>query len=68
MDTTESAIQAAEMTEDQLNTIISGLNQLNTYIGAIIVIAGIVISFVIVRFLWRFIFKPILRDYIRLPM
>lgn len=62
--TTETALSNAE----QLDTIIQGIDQLNTYLGSAIVIAGIVISFVLVRFLWRYIFKPILRDYIKLPL
>ena len=61
---TESAIQTTE----QLDTIITGLNQLNTYIGVIIYIAGIIISFFLARFVWRFVFKPILKDYIKFPI
>lgn len=68
--TTQEAIEMAQMVEsaEQLDSIIEGINQLNTYIGSAIVIGGIVLSFFIVRFLWRLIFKPILRDFIKLPL
>ena len=58
--TTDTALQLAQISDS--------IAQTNTMIGAIIVISGIVISFVIVQFLWRYIFKPILRDYVKLPL
>lgn len=64
METTTEAITYSA----QLDTIITVLNQLNTFIGVIIYVFGIVISFVIARFLYRFIIKPILRDYVKLPI
>ena len=56
------------VTVEQVDTLIAGVDQLNVYIGSAIVIAGIIISVLIARFLWRLIFKPILRDYLKLPL
>ena len=58
--TTDTALQLAQISDNLART--------NTLIGSIILISGIVISFVIVQFLWRYIFKPILRDYVKLPL
>lgn len=56
------------ITAEQGQQIIEGINKTNDFIAAGIVISGIVLAFVITRFLWRLMIKPVLRDYMKLPM
>jgi hypothetical protein len=61
--TTITAIQL-----EQLQQISDGIGKINTYLGVFLVIGGIVISFLVVQFLWRYLFKSVLRDYVKLPI
>ncbi len=59
-----------EMTISQpdVEQLIEGVNQINVYLGTFLVVGGIVISVLLTRFIWRYVFKPILRNYIKLPL
>jgi flagellar biosynthesis/type III secretory pathway M-ring protein FliF/YscJ len=57
-----------DMTTDTSLLILEQLTYTNTLISFVIVLVGIVLSFIIVRFLWRLLFKPILRGFIKLPL
>lgn len=61
-------ISTAGITAEQGQLIIEGIEKTNNFIAMGIVVAGIVLSFVIARLVWRVAFKPILRDYMKFPL
>lgn len=56
------------LSQTEVEQLIEGVNQINVYLGSFLVVGGIVISVLLTRFIWRYVFKPILRNYIKLPL